>query len=100
MSALIRVGMNTLPDRLRFLRTASGRSARRLCRDAGLKSHVHWTGLELGKRDPCGSTLRKISLLCGVTMDWLYAGVGDEPDPSSIRAAIERASTQQTEAAA
>lgn len=60
--------------------------------------------LECGARGaPQSSTVVALAEVLGVSLDWLVRGLGEEPTPDAIRAAVDaaraRASSSPTEAA-
>jgi transcriptional regulator with XRE-family HTH domain len=78
--------LSTIKARVRWLRAASGLSARGVAEGAGI-AHTLVSYLEDGSRlDPRSSTMTAIAQFFGVTLDWLIRGVGPEPEPEKIRA--------------
>lgn len=78
----------------------SGSELSRLCGLA--RSHIQL--LESGARSaPQTDTILALAETLGVSLDWLVRGIGEEPDPEHIRAAVDaaraRAAASPTEAA-
>lgn len=89
--AITFMAMDTLPERLVWLRTTIGVSARELSARAGLSSGM-WGLLESGEKDdPRGSTLGAIAESTGTGLDWLMKGKGEAPDADDVRAASDAA---------
>lgn len=82
-------GGKGLAARLRAARDTAGLSTRALSHRAGLSESMVAL-IERGK-DVRASSIAKLAVTLGVTMDWLYCGVGDRPSSRRIRAASERA---------
>lgn len=83
--------LSTIRARVRKLRVLSGLSARELAGIAGV-AHSLVSYLEEGTRvDPRSSTVTALAATCGVSLDWLVLGEGDEPTAESVHAAVEAA---------
>ena len=81
--------MKTLADRLRYARDAAGCPAVTLAALAGLAS-AHVGMIERGERTRLEySTLSRIARVLGVSAEWLGEGIGPEPTPDAVRAAVE-----------
>lgn len=97
------VGMSTgsLRERLPRLRAlvSPPLSARELASLAGIAgSHVSL--IESGdKENPSPKTLQAICVVLGVSMDWLYAGVGEEPSSETVNEAVASARARFADAA-
>jgi transcriptional regulator with XRE-family HTH domain len=80
-----------LSGRLEFARKSGGLSSRRLSALAGIAQAAAGM-IERGVvPTPTTETVVKIANVLGVTLDWLIAGVGPEPEPEAIRAAVAAA---------
>lgn len=83
-----------LPERLRFLRTSAGLTFSSLDNLAGLR-RGHSRVIEGGHRLRIeAQTVANLAEVFGVTMDWLYLGVGEDPTESEVRRAVERATAR------
>lgn len=81
--------MKTPADRLRYARDAAGCPAVTLAALAGLAS-AHVGMIERGERTRLEySTLSRIARVLGVSAEWLGEGIGPDPTPDAIRAAVE-----------
>lgn len=80
---------DTLGKRLLRLRLRSGLSVSELARYAGLKSTAHVGLIERGeRRDVAASTALALARVLGSTVEWLVAGLGQEPTDAQVRAAV------------
>jgi len=87
-------GLDSIGERLRFLRGLSGLSARaldRLVRD-GAESSAYTSLIEAGKRSNINASLAsKYAAVLGCSFEWLILGVGRPPSLQSVRRAIGKA---------
>lgn len=90
--------MQTLGDRVAHLRTRAELSGSELARLSGLaRSHVQL--IESGARMALqADTLLALATVLGVSLDWLVRGLGEEPSPETIRAAVEVARARRAAA--
>jgi len=84
--------MQTLGERLRWAREASGLSQRALSARAQLKSPRHVGLIELDTYKTIeGTTAAQIAGVLGVSLDWLLSGTGEQPTAEAIRESAGRA---------
>jgi transcriptional regulator with XRE-family HTH domain len=85
--------VRSLPERLRFLRTTAGITYSSVDELAGLR-RGHARVVETGKRPYIEAhTVAALADVFGVTMDWLFRGLGDAPTDASVRDAVAKASS-------
>lgn len=78
--------------RITQLRALADISARQVDALAGLKGTCYTNSIELGARvNILNETLAAIADVFGVSMDWLFRGVGPEPTQVEVVAAVARA---------
>lgn len=83
--------MQTLGERLRWAREASGLSQRALSARAQLSPrHVGLIELDTYKTIE-GTTASKIAGVFGVSLDWLLSGAGEVPTAEAIKESAGRA---------
>jgi transcriptional regulator with XRE-family HTH domain len=82
--------MDSMHDRLAWALEAAGLSQRGASIAAGLTPAA--VGLIISRRGAIElDTARALAGALGVSLDWLASGIGDTPDPTAIRAAVEAA---------
>lgn len=75
----------------------AGLSGRQLDELAGL-AVGHSSAIEGGRRANLeSSTSTRVARVLGLSLDWLLAGVGDEPSRDAVLAAVERARASAVE---
>lgn len=81
-----------LGDRIRHARLlVDGLSGRELSALAGASRSVTWQ-IESGEvRDLATELASRFAEALGVSLEWLVRGVGPDPDPAAVRAAVEAA---------
>lgn len=85
------VVVQSLPERLRYLRTVAGLKPADLDKLAGL-GRGHSRMVEAGERYRIEAlTLANLAEVYGVSMDWLYRGLGEQPTEEAIREAVASA---------
>lgn len=90
-----------LKDRLALARGYSGLSREDLAARAGLSGPDHVAKIENGARTrPEYRTVAGLARALGVSAEWLGEGIGPDPDPVAIRAAVDAARSAQAEVAA
>lgn len=78
--------MDTIAERVKWIRAQTGLSARSIDALAGL-TPGHTALVEGGHRsDPSAGTLTKLARALGVSLDWLSDGQGLPPSESSLKA--------------
>lgn len=75
----------TLPERLRRLRTERGLSGRELAEAAGFGSRCTVTRFESGLRTPNAGHLQHLSDALGVSVTYLISGTDTPPEPPEPR---------------
>jgi transcriptional regulator with XRE-family HTH domain len=80
-----------LPGRLRFARSLAQLSASELTRLAGFSSMGYASCIESGAHGPSVRTAARVAEVLGLSLDWLIAGKGPEPDPDQVKEAVEAA---------
>lgn len=81
--------LQTIGDRLAFVRGLAGVSSNHLARLAGLPASSHLRLLERGgRRNVAAATVAKLATALGVTTDWLISGIGNEPEEASVKKAV------------
>lgn len=82
-----------LKDRLALARGFSGLDQKELAARAGL-SGDHVAKIERGDRTrPEYRTVAHLARALGISAEWLGEGIGPDPDPATVRAAVEAART-------
>lgn len=86
----------TLSERLQYLVDVTDVSAREISDLAGL-THSHVAILLSADRDRVEArTVAALAKVFGVSMDWLYSGLGGAPDIHDIMLALQAARTRHT----
>ena len=81
--------LKTFRERLVWLRSVSGAlTLSQMSILAGL-SRNHLGLLESGQRyDPDTTTIEELARVYGVSMDWLWRGIGNVPSPEHVRTSV------------
>ena len=94
MASMLVMCMQTMADRVRWLRETAGIGSREAGRMVGL-SNAYFYSLESGTSAPRAGTALDMADLFGCDVRWLVTGQGEPPDPDAVRAAVERARVVQ-----
>lgn len=84
--------LETLQQRLRYLRSLGAVEPNELDHLAGLRARGHVVQIEEGKSlHPRADTLAKLADALGASLDWLVRGIGRPPSKAAVRAAVQMA---------
>lgn len=80
-----------LPTRLELARVLAGLSMQELSKLSGLAgSHARLIARG-AVRSPRVEAAERLARTLGVSLDWLVSGIGPEPTPASVQAAVAKA---------
>jgi transcriptional regulator with XRE-family HTH domain len=85
---MARAGVETLGDRIKSLRRHAGLTATQAGELAGLKGRGHVASFERGATGITGGTLARLADVFGVSLDWLYRGLGEAPTKLAVKKAV------------
>lgn len=87
--------MNTLPEKLEYLRKSKGWSKVEVSRRLGMKASSTYSNWEYGNREPDIDALKRIANLYGVSVDYLLGRAEKESILDAIAAHIDSNATEE-----